>query len=322
MALQYNIRKKLILVLGIFFLIVLSGCKGTSSGKSITDEDVRKGFDGLSMAFTKNAPPDKVFEQSIFPIGVELKNRGASDIAKGFLVMGFEKEYADAVKEGKETFDIKGKSIFNINGDGEFITLNVQAKKVGSQSETHPSTILATACYPYKTILGTSVCVDTDIFGKQLRKKACQAKDLEFSSGQGAPIAITKVEARMLPDADNDPGKVIPHFIIYIENKGNGEVVTEDKIEDVCSKNPLGFKDFNRVTIKASLSDKELNCNSGETEKAEARLREKKAIARCTLKEGIPSNRDAFTSPLKIELDYGYTLTIPKDITIEKILTY
>ena len=60
----------------------------------------------------------------------------------------------------------------------------------------------------------------------------------------------------------------------------------------------------------------------GETEKAEARLREKKAIARCTLKEGIPSNRDAFTSPLKIELDYGYTLTIPKDITIEKILTY
>src|SRR3989338_9039148 len=323
MTSQYNTGKKLILVLSILFLIVLSGCKGTSSGKSITDENVRKGFDGLAMAFIKNAPADKVFEQSIFPIGIELKNKGASDIQNGFLVFGFEKEYVDAVaRESKEKFDIKGKSIFNLNGDEEFMTLNAQAKKVGSQSETHPSTILATACYPYKTILGTSVCIDTDIFGKQLRKKACQAKDLEFSSGQGAPITITKVEVRILPNADNDPTKVIPHFIIYKENKGNGEVVAEDKIEDVCSKKPLGFKDFNKVAIKASLSDKELNCNSGETEKAEARLREKKDIVRCTLEEGIPSNRDAFTSPLKIELDYGYTFTISKDITIEKILTY
>ena len=323
MASQYNTGKKLILVLSILFLVVLSGCKGSSSGKSITDEDVRKGFDGLAMAFIKNAPPDKVFEQSIFPIGINLKNKGASNIEKGFFVMGFEKEYADAAgREAKETFDIKGKSTFNLNGDEEFITLNAEAKKVGSQSETHPSTILATACYPYRTILGTSVCIDTDIFGKQLRKKACLAKDLEFTNGQGAPIAITKVEVRMLPNADNDPNKIIPHFIIYLENKGKGEVIAEAKIEDVCSKKPLGFKDFNRVTVKAFLSDKELNCNSGETEKAEGRLREKKDIVRCTLEEGIESNKDAFTSPLKIEIDYGYTFTISKDITIEKILTY
>ncbi len=319
---SHPINKNLILLPGIVFLLVIAGCNGTAN-KSITDEDVRKGVDGLAMAFTKNAPPDKVFEQSIFPIGIELKNKGASDVQKGFLVLGFEKEYVDATAmEAKETLDIKGKSIFNLNGDEEFITLNAQAKKVGSQSETHPSTIFATACYPYRTILGASVCVDTDIFGKQLRKKACQAKDLQFDKGQGGPIAITKVEVRMLPDADNDPNKVVPHFIIYMENKGNGEVVAEDKIEDVCSKKPLGFKDFNRITVRASLSDKELNCNLGETEKAESRLREKKAIARCTLKEGIPGDRDAFASPLKIEAAYGYTFTISKDITIEKILTY
>ena len=315
--------KKSTILISILLVFVIAGCKSTSSNKSITDEDVRKGFDGLSIAFVKNAPPDKVFEQSVFPIGIELKNKGASDIIKGFLVMGFEKEYVDSVVgEAKETFEIKGKSIFNLNGDEEFMSLNAQAKKAGSQSETHPSTILATACYPYKTILGTSVCIDTDIFGKQLRKKSCQAKDLQFDKGQGAPIAITKVEVRMLPDADNDPNKIIPHFIIYLENKGNGEVVAEDKIEDVCSRKPLGFRDFNKVTIKAFLSDKELNCNSGEAEKAESRLREKKDIVRCTLEEGIASNRDAFASPLKVELDYGYTFTISKDITIEKILVY
>ncbi|MBI2135042.1 hypothetical protein HYU09_03555 [Candidatus Woesearchaeota archaeon] len=315
--------KKSIILISILLIFIIAGCKGSTSSKSITDEDVRKGVDGLTTVFINNAPPDRVFEQSVFPIGIELKNKGAFDIQKGFLVLGFEKEYVNAVSgQEKETFDIKGKSIFNLNGDQTFITVNAAAKQVGSQSETHASTIFVTACYPYRTVLGTSACIDTDIFGQQLRKKACQAKDLQFDKGQGGPVAITKVEVRMLPDADNDPNKIIPHFIIYLENKGTGEVVAADKVEDVCSKKPLGFKDFNKVTVKASLSDKELNCNLGEAENSESRLREKKDVVRCTLAEGIDRNRDAFTSPLKIEVDYGYTLTISKDITIEKILTY
>lgn len=316
-------RKNILLIL-IVSILIIAGCKG-SSNESITDVDVRKGFEGLVMEFTKNAPPDKVFEDSVFPIAMHLRNKGASDIKQGFFVLGFEKTYVDFANEKKESieFEIKGKSIFNANGDEEFITLNAETKKVGAQSETHPSTILATVCYPYESILGTSVCIDADIFGTKLRDKACQVKDLQFSKGQGSPVTITKIETRMLPDADEDLDMVKPLFIIYVENKGKGEVITSNKIKNACSSEALNYKDFNRIEIKASLSGKELNCNVGGKESgAEIRLREKKDMIRCTLEEGIGRNQDAYTAPLKIELNYGYTFTISKNIIIERILIY
>ena len=203
---KIKMNKNLILVTGILSLLILSACNIGSSTKSITDADVRKGTDGLALAFIKNAPPENVFEQSRFPIAIDLKNKGASDIENGFFVMGFEKEYVDYAsgQAPKSAFNIKGKSIFNLNGDEQFIELNAQSKQVGSQSETHPSTIFATACYPYKTILGTSVCVDTDIFGTKLRNKACEVKDLLFNNGQGAPVTITKIESKMLPVEDEN----------------------------------------------------------------------------------------------------------------------
>jgi len=478
-----NVNKKIILITCILFLLVIAGCTGGSRNKSpITDVDVRSGTDGLIMEFAKNAPPKKVFEDSVFPIAINLKNRGAFDIGseigefakdvkKANLVFGFEKTYVDVVKEEKvkkidekikelplgvfeeylmrihadeiatynqyigcymenlrdldperyqeqlinafsvkydeflestsyeseteivivefekylkdsfadeivpynqylkcyidglrdpdpetykvrliggfsviydeflvsgfaakfveseerKIFEINGKSIFNPNGDQDLKTINAQTKKIGAQSETQPSTILATACYPYETILGTSVCIDTDIYGQRRGKKVCKITDLNFGEGQGAPVAITKVETRMLPE---DKNKVKPHFLIHIENKGNGEVVELSKVEQACTNVRLDYKAFNTITIKASLSGKPLDCRIGKNkpEPAVIRLRDKENLVRCILEgpseELIDISRDAYIAPLRIELDYGYTFTISKDIIIEKILTY
>jgi hypothetical protein len=218
--------------------------------------------------------------------------------------------------------EIKGKSIYSPVGDEEFITLTAETKRISAQSETHPSTIFATACYPYNTILGTSVCIDTDIIGEVRGKKVCDIKDLTFSEGQGAPVAVTKIETRMLPDVDVN--KVKPHFIIFIENKGNGEVVNSSKLGEACSSSGLNYTDFNTLTISASLPQGDLKCSekTDEAVSTEVRLREKEAMVRCTLEDGIDIGRDAYTAPLKIELNYGYTFTISKDIIIEKVLKY
>jgi len=237
-----NMNKKIVFILIIVSLLLIAGCTGGSKDKRpITDFDIRKGTDGLDMKFTENTPPKSVFEDSIFPIAINLKNKGAFDIddeeggfdgKNGTLVFGFERDYIDMAEKEKDdegnikkiTFDIKGKSIFNPAGDEEFITINAQAKEIGEQSETRPSTILATVCYPYKTILGTSICVDTDIYGIGKGEKACSIKDLRFSEGQGAPVTITKIETRMLPQDEN---KVKPHFLIHVENRGKGEVINQ-----------------------------------------------------------------------------------------------
>ncbi len=339
--------KKIIFAVIIASMFLIAGCEGgklfgggSKDTTPMTDADVRVGVQGLTMEFVQNAPPERVFEgsednPSIFPIVVDLKNKGAFDIEDdketidkfegGVLVFGFEKAYVGVATdddEAKQEFDIKGKSIYNLGGDEEFREVNAETKEIGAQSETQPSTIFATACYPYQTILGTSVCVDTDVYETGKGRKACTVKDMVFSEGQGAPVTITKIETRMLPDVDTNTVK--PHFVIYIENKGNGEVVNLDKVDTACSSEALNYTDFNAINLIVSLSDKNLNCNVGgvASESIEIRLRGKEDMVRCTLNEGVDIGRDAYMTPLKIELNYGYTFTISKGIIIEKVLTH
>jgi len=376
-------NKNLILIFGVLILIVLAGCEGrffkkvSGRGNPITDADIRQGTDGLTMEFTTNAPPKRVFESSeespgIFPIAVSLRNKGAADIkpvdasyyeedvkiiktVEGKLVFGFEKTFVDFDEDSKRKlkekgimdadgsenedgsvnedademlrFNINGKSIFNPEGGNEFITIDARAKKIGEQSEKQPSVILATACYPYKTVFGTSVCVDTDVYGIRQGQKACNVDKLEFKKGQGAPVAVTKVETRILPQ---DGNKVKPLFLIHIENKGNGEVVKLSETEKACTKEALNYRDFSTININAALSGTLLDCRISKDagpeppEPAVIRLRDKKFMVRCILRENdaIDADIDAYITALSVELSYGYTFSISKNIIIEKILTY
>ena len=334
----------------LFLLLVISAC-GTQKNVDITNVDIRKGTDGLTMEFLKNAPPENVFEDGKFPVSIKLKNTGAFNIIGnkntpsiegGLLVFGFEKAYVD-IKPQQVEISIEGKSVFNPKGGEDFVNSNAEAKKIGPQSEKHPSTILATACYPYKTILDTSICIDTDVLGQRRGQKSCIAKDLSFGEGQGAPVAITKIETRMLPQ---DNAKVKPHFIIHVKNAGNGQVIkngiaeksnpsnlkeiNKNAIEKACSSESLSYKDFNVLNAKASLSGVILDCDpkEGMQQTAEIRIKDKEDIVRCTYEGdaknvgGIDASLDPYTAQLKIELDYGYTFTISKDIIIEKVLTH
>ena len=334
-------------VLAILFLLAIGGCDSSKKKSSLTDADIRVGTDGLEMKFLQNAPPLNIFEGGSFPISLKIKNAGASNIGdnpattdvveqSGIVVLGFEKAYVDIITPKMEV-KIVGKSIFNQKGDEDVKSVNAWAKKIGGQSETHPSTILATACYPYKTILDASVCIDTDVTGQRRGQKSCTIKELDFGDGQGAPLVITKIETMMLPQQDET--KIKPHFIIHVKNSGNGQVIRREATEEgkpvnilekVCSSEPLSYmkeKDFNTFNVKAMLSGVELDCNPDENigpGVTEARLREKEDMIRCTYDKdgGIGIESDAYTAPLKIELDYGYTFTISKDIIIEKVLTY
>jgi hypothetical protein len=351
------INKNLLLVIGILSLIVIAGCSGQKKQeRPITDVDVRKGLDGLVMEFLPNAPPDIVFAENNFPIAVSLRNKGAYDIDSleveyfeekviddpileeeitikdketkiigGNLVFGLETNFVDVKTQedevtqgqGDEVQEIKllGKSVINPAGDEKVIDINVQAKKIGEQSETQPSTILATACYPYKTVLGTSVCIDPDVIGVPNDIKPCTVADVDFREGQGAPVAITKIETRMLQQDDTS---VVPHFILHIENLGNGEVLALHKTNDACSGGALEYKDFNSLKVTAILSGETLTCIPEQD--GYIRLKDKKDTIRCVLeKEGGITSTDAYTSPLKVELDYGYTFTISKNIIIEKV---
>lgn len=317
-------------------ILFIAGCNFSREGP-ITATDIYKGQDGLLMNFLENAPPAEVFEDSPFRVYVELENRGAFDILDGYLALGLEDDYMsinrgwsdlepsriEAVDEKHVIFDLNGKSLENSLGEENIITVIVDALKIKEeQSERHTSDVLMTACYEYQTKAAPTVCVDTNIYELKPVEKSCTVKDVDLTS-QGAPLAVTLVEVEMLPEEN----KIKPHFLIHIENKGNGEVVRKGKIEQACYSGELDYSDTNIVYVEAFLSDKQLNCEpkkENDDLKSIVKLKDKKAIARCFTKDddAISKEEGTYTTPLKITLDYGYTFTISKSVTIKKVLTY
>lgn len=333
----------------IIFILFIAGC-GKQDSKS-AEIDVFVGIEGLTAEFVKNAPPARVFEESKFPILLQVENKGSYSIGDdkwGVLTIGREKDYVNIIsleknnrvaagegKEGKNeaSFVIDGKTQINPRGDKIIVAFNAQTGKLDPQSETRLSAITATFCYPYKTILSTTVCIDPDITGSSPAKKVCNVKEMVFSNGQGAPVAVTKIEPQMIPE-----GNVVrPQFLIFMENKGKGNTVDSSAYENVCRESDFGSGKegvkniWNVAFLKAFTSGREdenqLECSPNVEEGADKssgfiRFRDKKDFVRCVFKKGVPKNSNTYTSPLKIEIDYGYVQTIGANIIVQKPLKY
>ena len=317
--------------------LLIAGCQSQQSN-IITYVDIYKGIDGLDMDFLPNSPPKEIYSDEDFFAGIQLENKGAFDIGniarnegekgyEAYLSLVIEDDYMEVAEEGFKDiipFSLEGKSTFNPKGTKNTTTIKLKAKDVDTQSESHTSLITVSACYKYKTTLGTEACIDADVYNLNQKAKACNVQDQTFS-GQGAPVVITKIESRMLPHEDES--KVRPSFMIYIKNKGNGQVIKRDMIENVCTSITLDHEAFNTIYANAKLSNQLLDCSPKEiqesgTNEGYIRLKDKEDFIRCTLTEGIKKNKGTYSTPLTIELDYGYTLSATKEVKILKELNY
>ena len=169
--------------------------------------------------------------------------------------------------------------------------------------------IILTACYGYKTIANPVVCIDPNPFGVYTASKACQPRTVTEMGGQGAPIAVTKVE--QIPSR----GKV--QFKIYIENKAKGKAIADEKVSTCNLIEPTDYKYINKIDsyeVEAS----GLNLVACQPDPENLRLVDDKGVIICSFDtdQSVP----AYTTPLKIELDYNYMeSTQPKKIRIIKI---
>ena len=340
---------------------ILIGCGTTTKTNSA---DIITGTEGITAVFSTNAPPAKVFENNNFPVLIKIKNVGAYSIpqnpaeSQGVISIGREKDYVPVLsieensrltksnqqdKDNEMYFFVDGKSQINPQGDELIASLTATTGKLDTQSEHRVSAITANLCYPYKTMLSTTVCIDPDVAGLRPGKKVCSVADIPFANGQGAPIAITKIESLMVPEIDQEVIK--PQFLIYVENKGSGNPINLAGFRQACGndfdKNDPINNRWNVATLKAFTSsengvqqlvccpniysecpDNEADLNNPDKITGFIRLRDKKDFVRCTFRNGIPKGFDAYTSPLKIEIDYGYMQTISTNFVIQKPLKY
>jgi len=305
-------KSKIIFPASIILILFISGCVSNPFVKPITQNDLRTGKQGILMEFLTNAPPGEIYEDYPFQIGIILKNMGAYDIKNGFISFSIEEDYTELMNQADEVtrFNLKGKSVSLPTGDQLVKIIKAKTKKIGEQSEKHESSILANVCYQYQTKKDVTTCIDTDVYNLKKMKKVCTVRDITLTP-QGAPVSITKIESEMLPAEDDNLIK--PAFKIHIRNVGNGEVIDKGKISDICSSEPVNYKELNIVDVKVMLSNEELECKP-----IPLKLKYGDDVVRCILEKGISKDMATYTTPLIIELNYGYTYSISKKIIIKK----
>lgn len=308
----------------ITLLIIVSGCIGGSSEKK-ADSDYKTGSEGVYLKFMDEAPPNTILMDSNFIIGVEVGNRGSHDVEDGILVFTLENSYIDFLSWGSSSmatseiseksvnFAAEGKGVYNPDGDRGLITMNVKSNRLEDQTETHTSTIIATACYDYKTEFARTVCVDTDILNLRKTEKVCTVEDIVLSGGQGGPVGVSVIKETVSPV--DKTGRTVPKFSIKINNLGDGQVIAPGKHGTICSSSKVDKESFNKVKVDVMLGRNTLKCD-----RDTVTLRNKEATVYCELKDGIIANSDSYTSPLTITLQYGYVTTASKRVEIRRIM--
>ncbi len=325
--------------------VLLAGCQLTGGGGkgAIPDSSSAfKGSDGLVISFFDDAPPEKVIPssndfKSKFNIAVLLENKGAADITcdndfescgfflvfskepikiTSYLKEGTSQSVTGNLKDALETVDGKSKLIGKesyLSGGGAAMELSAEVEE--NVEATTTSLVVANACYPYKTSLSASVCVQTAHYTVPEESRTCELKTLSFSN-QGAPVAVKKIEQESILSG----GYVKPRFKIYISEVGKGTVIAKEpeSLKKACTKETENMNDIiGKVTVdEATISNTLLDC-----EKKTITLTgiPKKDFVECIAEDGVfeAGASNNLVSPLKIVLGYGYQTAISKEVTIE-----
>lgn len=330
-------NKKFIFVFLVLAVLIV-GCRPPTSKGTGSTSSYRTGTEGLVMNFISGAPPSSTFadEDDVeIPISIEVRNKGAypttsDDGWKGESVIfigGYDKSIMGQWKLGDATVSkpsvslsdkkevLEGKSINNPEGGYDLLEFTGTANLGKIDIDKYTPNFLVTACYEYKTKAGPNVCVDPRPFSTVNERKVCTIQDVSLTN-QGAPIAITKVESKALSSSIQ--------FKIHFKNIGKGEVISIDKLKSCSDGSELRRGDMDLVKVeKVELGGEIIKCGTLTVggQEGYARLINNQGFIVCNLKdykkeEDVDS---AYTTPLYVELSYGYRSVISKAVEIVKV---
>lgn len=295
----------------------LTACNSNNTSTNIEVVDVHTGTEGLVAEFVKQNPPQTVFIDTTGSQGTQfssmltIENKGAANINFGYLNLLIEKDYVQFTDDVQNpmTISLAGKTQDNPYGGQIDKSFSMSAKLDGN-SYSKKTQVTALFCYDYETNAVAQVCIDTDVLNQRVGQKACTPTDQTLSS-QGAPVAITKIETRMVSKDDT----IIPSILIYVQNKGKGQVLNYNPayIRSACTNEPKNTDTWNVISVEAILGNDQLTCTP-----APLHLKNKEDFVKCELPSGIDKTRSAYTSTLQISLRYGYTSTISKEIELKR----
>ena len=322
--------KKIILII-IIASILISGCSGGARSPQIPP--IYSGSEGVVVEFMKNVPPQKLYENQVFELIVNVHNKGAYSIngstinEKGVVHVDYDPLYFSQVILKESSFVLRSKSLDFPKGESVMLDLGQMKVNEILGTRVSPKTkIYVSVCYPYQTYLSKEVCIDQD-YMKVQKTPVCTNPGTYTFSSQGAPVAITKIEADMLPLGN---GVTQPVFRITLRNIGKGIVITRQDgiiIDNLCSpaRTDSNPKNFNILKVSAWLGseDNQLKC-----EPENAILWDNEVEVTCTSNpiQAVtvqdperPISDNNHISILTVKADYVYKENINREIEINRI---
>ncbi len=303
-------------------LLLLISCQVMQPRAKVPElpPSVRVGTSSLEIAFNP-ASTSSLFMCGPGEVFVELRNTGAWNIENGFYTWIVEDQFFKPLSVKQNNFSIIGKSQYNqIGGFSASTRMKFESLDLPKQLESYSSALIFQACYPYRTWASVPVCVDPDVRGFS-KNKPCKAENVVLAGGQGAPVAITKVETSMVPTPD---GRVRPSFAVFVKNMGYGQVVRENDVELACGSG----KEMNRdkllpfADVYVELQERALSCVPVDkaTGKSVARIEAEETKFVCTSPDMVyDMSAGTFSTVLTVELKYGYVNTAVFPVTASKL---
>ena len=354
-------KKEVLVILLVLALLLIAGCQ-----RGPRQIDIYRGTEGVKVSFPDNLPPRELYEGSVVLVSVELWNKGAHPLDDwnnnhGIATLNYDPLYfspetgpglvdpASFLGQGhiNRKFLVQGRSYDFHTGEKYYADLGfLRVKEVPGTREAPLTNIQAGVCYPYRTVLSQSVCIDADIYGLEHDPVCRSARTHSYSGGQGAPVVISRVESSMIPlgfdtsppsgsaplldeegaliglrDSDVEGQMVLiqPSFRIYFRNADRGIVYTHREgvsIENACNPAIEGRtrEDLNTLKVEASLGNITLECQP-----EVVRLLNNEGSTRCVLPlDGISGMSRNYMDILNIEAKYLYSTHVSKQVRINR----
>ena len=300
-------------------LMFISGCQFSGQQTIKTSGDYKKGYDGLEFKFIENQYIKEIYEITPFSFKLLLENKGAHNIENGIILMGFEDQNFRFIHSDFTNFRLEGKSIYYPKGNQKLNSYQLETKKIDEKESIERKTHLyLTSCYDYSTDFSENICIDSDIYNLK-KDKSCSPNEISLQGGQGGPIAVTKIETRMLFKSQEDT--VQPQFTLHLKNKGQGIVINKDNIYTICSSQSIEKEELNEISLEAELFGFDGNIQLDCKPENPIRMKDEIATVICTSPTRVGIDMGTYPSPLHINIEYGYMSTISKDITIKRAST-
>ena len=291
-------------------ILFLASCTTTSTGT--VKEDYRTGTEALAIAFETNQPPTKQYDTEGFNVLLSIKNKGAADVGgpmDKIYLSGFDPQIITGIPTtGKNIQHLKGKDAFRPQqGDENALAFTGTISRL--RTDSYPVRIMATACYQYETIASPIVCVDPSPFDTTTREKPCTPTNVALSS-QGAPVSVTAVEV------EPRPGKT--GLRIKIKNVGGGDAFKAEALQkcNPYDQKGLEYSEIDHVLLAdISIGGQSITQTCRPLENGYIRLTNGAGEVYC---DYAPIGNTAYSTPLTINLKYGYRTYLYKNIEIIK----